>query len=44
MLMLSGQNPNEILLNTVGCPDPGLECGGWGNIVMQVKLVDRKDI
>ncbi len=44
MLMISGQDPNEILLNTVGCPDPGLECGGWGNIVMEIKVVDRKDI
>ncbi|MFW9989673.1 MAG: hypothetical protein ACFFC3_13540 [Candidatus Odinarchaeota archaeon] len=43
-LMLSGQDPNEMLLNTVGCPDPGLECGGWGSIAMEIKVIDRKDI
>ncbi|MFX1500712.1 MAG: hypothetical protein ACFFDH_07085 [Promethearchaeota archaeon] len=44
MLMLADQDPNEMLLNRVGCPDVGLNCGGWGNIVMEMKVIDRKDI
>jgi hypothetical protein len=25
-----------------GCPDVGVRCGGWGHIVMEVKVEDRK--
>ena len=42
MLMLAGQDPNEMLINKVGCPDVGVKCGGWGNIIMEMKVVDRK--
>jgi hypothetical protein len=42
VLMYVGQDPNELLFNRVGCPDIGLECGGWGKIVMEVSVVDHK--
>ncbi|MFX1418587.1 MAG: TIGR04076 family protein [Promethearchaeota archaeon] len=42
-LMYTGQDPNEKLFPVrTGCPDVGLKCGGWGNIVMEIKVVDRK--
>ncbi len=41
-LMYAGQDPNEIVFNRVGCPDIGLECGGWGKIIMEISVVDRK--
>ncbi len=41
-LMFTGQDPNEMLLNRVGCSDVGLKCGGWGNIVMEIKVIDRE--
>ncbi|GAG54159.1 unnamed protein product [marine sediment metagenome] len=41
-LLWSGQNPNEMLFNVAGCSDVGLQCGGWGNIVLEIKVKDRK--
>ncbi len=41
-LMWAGQDPNKMLFNIAGCSDVGLQCGGWGNIVMEIKVVDRK--
>lgn len=41
-LMLADQNPNEMLFDRVGCSDVGLKCGGWGKIVMEIKVTDRK--
>ena len=41
-LMYAGVDPNEMRFNRVGCHDVGVECGGWGRIVMEVKVEDRK--
>ena len=41
-LMFAGQNPNEMLFNKAGCSDVGLKCGGWGNIAMEIKVIDRE--
>lgn len=40
-LMWAGQDPNKMLFKLAGCSDVGLECGGWGNIVMEISVVDR---
>ena len=40
--MWAGQDPNEMPFKVGGCSDVGLECGGWGNIVMEVRVEDRK--
>ena len=29
-------DPNDLAFNVVGCQDVGLECGGWGQIVMKI--------
>jgi hypothetical protein len=26
----------------VGCHDVGVRCGGWGNIVMEIKVEERE--
>jgi len=41
-LMYADQDPNEMLFKRAGCPDVGLKCGGWGNIVMEIKVIDRE--
>ncbi len=41
-LMFADQNPNDMLFNKAGCSDVGLKCGGWGNIAMEIKVIDRK--
>lgn len=40
-LFLAGVDPNEMRFNRAACFDVGLECGGWGRIVLEVKVVDR---
>ena len=37
-LMFAGVDPNDLRFKRVGCPDVGLQCGGWGRIVMEVKV------
>lgn len=41
-LMFADQNLNKMLFNKAGCSDVGLKCGGWGNIAMEIKVIDRK--
>ncbi len=39
--MLANADPNEMRFNHAACFDVGLECGGWGRIVMEIKVEDR---
>ena len=41
-LFYAGVDPNEMRFNRVGCFDVGVRCGGWGRIVLEVKMEDRK--
>jgi uncharacterized repeat protein (TIGR04076 family) len=41
-LFYAGVDPNEMRFNRVGCFDVGVRCGGWGRIVLEVKIKDRK--
>ncbi len=36
-LHLAGADPNRMGFNRTGCVDVGLECGGWGKVVVEVK-------
>jgi uncharacterized repeat protein (TIGR04076 family) len=38
--LLAGVDPNEMKFKRVGCPDVGLHCGGWGRIVMEIRVED----
>jgi len=40
--MWAGRDANEMPFTVAGCSDVGLQCGGWGNIVMQIRVEDRK--
>ena len=42
-LMYAGVDPNEMRFRRAGCPDVGLLCGGWGNIVMELTVVDKQE-
>jgi uncharacterized repeat protein (TIGR04076 family) len=41
-LFYAGVDPNEMRFRRVGCSDVGVQCGGWGHIVMEVRMEDRK--
>jgi len=40
-MLCADVNPNEMKFKRTGCFDVGLECGGWGRIVMEVRMEDR---
>ncbi|MFW9827816.1 MAG: hypothetical protein ACFFEY_09500 [Candidatus Thorarchaeota archaeon] len=40
-LLYAGIDPNEMRFNRASCFDVGLKCGGWGQIIMELKIVDR---
>ena len=41
-LFYAGVDPNEMRFKRTGCFDVGVQCGGWGHIVMELKVEDRK--
>lgn len=41
-LLMAGVDPNEMRFKRTGCFDVGLQCGGWGRVVMEVRAEDRK--
>jgi uncharacterized repeat protein (TIGR04076 family) len=43
-LFYAGVDPNEMRFRRFGCPDVGIKCGGWGHIVMEVRVEDRKEL
>jgi uncharacterized repeat protein (TIGR04076 family) len=43
-LLYAGINPNEMRFKRFGCPDVGVKCGGWGHIVMEMRVEDRNKL
>ncbi len=43
-LIYAGINPNEMRFKRFGCVDVGIQCGGWGHIVMELRVEDRDKI
>jgi uncharacterized repeat protein (TIGR04076 family) len=41
-LFLAGIDPNEMRFRRAACFDVGVQCGGWGRIVLQLSVQDRK--
>lgn len=39
-LILAGEDPNEMRFNRAACFDVGVQCGGFGRIVLDVKVID----
>jgi uncharacterized repeat protein (TIGR04076 family) len=40
--LYAGINPNEMRFKRAGCFDVGVVCGGWGHIVLELKVEDRQ--
>jgi len=36
-LLIAGIDPNKMTFNRTACVDVGLQCGGWGRVVVEVK-------
>jgi len=43
-LFYAGIDPNTMRFRRFGCPDVGIRCGGWGHVVIEVRMEDRKVI
>jgi len=43
-LLYAGVDPNEMRFKRFGCPDVGIKCGGWGHVVMELRVEDRDKI
>jgi uncharacterized repeat protein (TIGR04076 family) len=41
-LIYAGADPNKIRFRRTGCFDVGVACGGWGHIVMEIKVEQRQ--
>ncbi|HBG19336.1 MAG TPA: hypothetical protein DDY32_08695 [Desulfobulbaceae bacterium] len=41
-MLFAGLDPNAIRFKRAGCFDVGLECGGWGRIVLELSVVDKQ--
>lgn len=41
-LFYAGVDPNEMRFKRAGCFDVGVHCGGWGHIVMEIRVEDRE--
>ena len=41
-LFHAGIDPNEMRFKRTGCGDVGINCGGWGHIVVELRMEDRK--
>ena len=42
-LFYAGVDPNEMRFKRASCFDVGVRCGGWGQIVMELSMIDRKE-
>lgn len=41
-LVYAGVNPNKMRFRRTGCFDVGVQCGGWGHIVLELRVEERK--
>ena len=41
-LFYAGVDPNEMCFKRAACFDVGVQCGGWGRIVLELSVVDRE--
>lgn len=40
-MLYAGVDPNQIRFKQASCFDVGLACGGWGHIVLELRVEDR---
>lgn len=41
-LFYAGVDPNDMRFKRAACFDVGVQCGGWGRIVLELTVVERK--
>ncbi len=41
-LLYAGIDPNEMRFKRTGCFDVGVQCGGWGRVIMELRVEERK--
>ncbi len=41
-LIYAGVDPNGMRFKRTGCFDTGIHCGGWGHILMEIQVEERK--
>jgi len=42
-LFYAGIDPNEMRFKRAACFDVGVQCGGWGRIVLELRVQERKE-
>jgi len=42
-LFYAGVDPNEMRFKRSGCFDVGVQCGGWGRVVVELSVIDRHE-
>ncbi|MFH2007811.1 MAG: hypothetical protein ABI333_14610 [bacterium] len=42
-LWYAGVDPNDLAFKRAGCFDVGVQCGGWGNVIIEAKVMDREE-
>jgi uncharacterized repeat protein (TIGR04076 family) len=42
-LFYAGVDPNDMRFKRAACFDVGVQCGGWGRIVLELRVIDRQD-
>lgn len=40
--LYAGVDPNQMRFKRAACFDVGVECGGWGRVVLEVRVEERK--
>ena len=40
-LLYAGVDPNEMRFKRAGCFDVGVQCGGWGRVILEISVVER---
>ncbi len=43
-LFYAGVDPNQMRFKRAACFDVGVQCGGWGRIVLELKVMDRSEV
>jgi uncharacterized repeat protein (TIGR04076 family) len=43
-MLFAGVDPNDIRFRRAGCFDVGLQCGGWGRVVLELRVENRDGV
>ncbi|MHA2031176.1 MAG: hypothetical protein ACW99Q_17485 [Candidatus Kariarchaeaceae archaeon] len=43
-LLYADINPNKMLFKRFGCFDVGIQCGGWGRIIMELSVEEKNKV